>query len=455
MSHKLLMIDDDLKNIKAVKGYLQRCGYDLTVSQRVSEAIEILGKEEFALVLLDYHMPETMGDIAASMIREKFPNQQVAMLSCDLTRDAVKQSLRAGAVDFIEKSSSPEDILKRVQLYCERYETILRTIRKISTRTKTENQKLIDSIGLIGQSTAMADLAVKVQKLAAVSDVSVLVRGESGTGKERIARALHDLSSRRAKPFIAINCAAIPKELLESELFGHKKGSFTGAINDREGKFVAANGGTIFLDEIGDMPLELQAKLLRILQERIVEPIGSSVSKKIDVRVISATHKNLQTLAANGNFRTDLMFRLNAVEVCIPPLRERLDDIEPLVEHFTESFNKKYGTSKYFQRRTLEILRKYAWPGNVRELDNIVEKHLVECDDVVTPDDIDLTLYQSHDVVPSETKLSVFEELQQKERIEFIQKTIQQVGSKAEAARRLGIKPTHLQYILGSFKSPS
>lgn len=269
----------------------------------------------------------------------------------------------------------------------------------------------------------MADLALKVQKLAAVSDVSVLIRGESGTGKERIARALHELSSRRMKPFIAINCAAIPKELLESELFGHKKGSFTGAINDREGKFSAANGGTIFLDEIGDMPIELQSKLLRVLQERVVEPVGSTISKKIDVRVLSATHKNLQTLVVNGIFRADLMFRLNAVEVSIPALRERLDDIEPLVEHFTEVFNKKYSKSKYFQRRTLEILRKYAWPGNVRELDNVIEKHLVECDDVVTPDDIDLSLYQSRDVVPSETKLSEFEDLQQKDKIESNKKS--------------------------------
>lgn len=395
-------------------------------------------------------MPETMGDVAASVIREKFPNQQVAMFSCDLSRDAVKQSLRAGAIDFIEKSSSPEEILSRVRLYCERYETILRTIRKTGPRNKTESQKLIESIGLIGQSAQMAELALKVHKLAAVSDVSVLVRGESGTGKERIARALHDLSSRRAKPFIAINCAAIPKELLESELFGHKKGAFTGAVNDRDGKFIAANGGTIFLDEIGDMALELQAKLLRVLQERIVEPVGSTISKKIDVRVVSATHKNLDSLVAQGSFRADLMYRLNAVEVAIPSLRERLDDIEPLVEHFTETFNRKYETNKYFQRRTLEILRRYAWPGNVRELDNIVEKHLVECDDVVSPENIDLALYSGSNVIPSETKLEQFEEQQHKAKIEFIQKTIEQVGTKAEAARRLGIKPSLLHYILNT-----
>lgn len=450
MQHRLLIVDDDLKNIKAVRGYLQRFGYEVAVCQNVSEAIEILNKDEYALVLLDYHMPETMGDVAASVIREKFPNQQVAMFSCDLSRDAVKQSLRAGAIDFIEKSSSPEEILSRVKLYCERYETILRTIRKTGSRNKSENQKLIESIGLVGQSSPMAELSLKVHKLAAVADVSVLVRGESGTGKERIAKALHDLSSRRMKPFIAINCAAIPKELLESELFGHKKGSFTGAVNDREGKFVAANGGTIFLDEIGDMPLELQAKLLRVLQERIVEPVGSTISKRIDVRVVSATHKNLDSLVAKGTFRADLMYRLNAVEVAIPALRERLDDLEPLVEHFTEVFNKKYGNNKYFQRRTLEILRKYSWPGNVRELDNIVEKHLVECDDVVSPEDIDLLLYNGTNAIPTETKLEQFEELQHKAKIEFIQKTIEQVGTKAEAARRLGIKPSLLHYILNT-----
>jgi two-component system NtrC family response regulator len=450
----LLIVDDDLKNIKAVRGYLQRCGYEVAVCQNVSESMEVLSKGEYALVLLDYHMPETMGDVAASVIREKFPNQQVAMFSCDLSRDAVKQSLRAGAIDFIEKSSSPEEILSRVKLYCERYETILRTIRKTSSNNKSENQKLIETLGLVGQSPQMAELALKVHKLAAVSDVSVLVRGESGTGKERIAKALHELSSRRLKPFIAINCAAIPRELLESELFGHKKGSFTGAVNDREGKFVAANGGTIFLDEIGDMPLELQAKLLRVLQERIVEPVGATVSKKIDVRVVSATHKNLESLVVQGTFRADLMYRLNAVEVAIPALRERLDDLESLVEHFTEAFNKKYGTNKYFQRRTLEILRKYTWPGNIRELDNIVEKHLVECDDIVSPEDIDLSLYNGTNVVPTETKLDQFEELQHKAKIEFIQKTIQQVGTKAEAARRLGIKPSLLHYILNS-GSPS
>lgn len=454
MQHRLLIVDDDLKNIKAVRGYLQRCGYEVAVCQNVSESMEVLSKGEYALVLLDYHMPETMGDVAASVIREKFPNQQVAMFSCDLSRDAVKQSLRAGAIDFIEKSSSPEEILSRVKLYCERYETILRTIRKTSSNNKSENQKLIETLGLVGQSPQMAELALKVHKLAAVSDVSVLVRGESGTGKERIAKALHELSSRRLKPFIAINCAAIPRELLESELFGHKKGSFTGAVNDREGKFVAANGGTIFLDEIGDMPLELQAKLLRVLQERIVEPVGATVSKKIDVRVVSATHKNLESLVVQGTFRADLMYRLNAVEVAIPALRERLDDLESLVEHFTEAFNKKYGTNKYFQRRTLEILRKYTWPGNIRELDNIVEKHLVECDDIVSPEDIDLSLYNGTNVVPTETKLDQFEELQHKAKIEFIQKTIQQVGTKAEAARRLGIKPSLLHYILNS-GSPS
>lgn len=451
MNYKILIIDDDLKNIKATKGFLRSNGYDVETVQTVEEALSILEKKEFALVLLDYQMPDVMGDTAAALILQKFPQQQIAMFSCDLSRDAVKQSLKAGAVDFIEKSLSPAEILGKVQLYCNRYESLIRTIRK--TTNKNENRAIIEAVGMVGQSNSMAALAKKILKLAPAGELSILIRGESGTGKELVAKALHQLSPRSQDPFIAINCAAIPKDLLESELFGHKKGAFTGAINDRQGKFAAADGGTIFLDEIGDMPLELQAKLLRVLQERIVEPVGSRIGTKIDVRVLSATHKNLDNLVLKGLFRMDLMYRLRVVDVEIPPLRERVEDIEPLVEFFTDSFNRRHTETKFFQRRTLEILRKYPWPGNVRELGSVVEKHLVQCEGVVRPEDIDLNLYQPLTPVPTETKLVDFEDSQNQAKIDFIRKTIAQVGTKAEAARRLGITATHLQYILNESKA--
>lgn len=452
MTYKILIVDDDLKNIKAIKGFLISNDYEVETVQTAEEALSKLSQNEFALVLLDYRMPEIMGDTAAALILQKHPQQQIAMFSCDLTRDAIKQSMMAGAVDFIEKSLQPDEILVKVRLYCSRYETLIRTIRK--SNDKNENKTLIESIGMVGVSDSIAALARKVLKLAPAGDLSVLIRGESGAGKELIARAMHNLSPRSRGPFVAINCAAIPKDLLESELFGHKKGAFTGAINDREGKFASANGGTIFLDEIGDMPIELQAKLLRVLQERVVEPVGSRIGTKINVRVVSATHKNLDELVHKNLFRMDLMYRLRVVDVEIPALRDRLEDIEPLVEFFTETFNKKHGESKYFQRRTLEILRKYPWPGNVRELGSVVEKHLVQCEGVVRPEDMDLNLHQPLNMVPTESKLNEFEDLQNQAKIEFIQKTIALVGgSKAEAARRLGIKATHLQYILNESKA--
>ena len=450
MNYRILIVDDDLQNIKAVKGFLRVNGYMVETVQTVEEAVALLDKEEFALILLDYQMPDIMGDTAAALILQKFPQQQIAMFSCDLSRSAVKQSLKSGAVDFIEKNLPPSEILEKVKLYCNRYETLIRTIRQ--TASKSENKATIEAVGMVSQSDAMADVARTIMKLAPAGDMSVLIRGDSGTGKELVARALHNLSPRSRGPFVAINCAAIPKDLLESELFGYKKGAFTGAINDRQGKFVYANGGTIFLDEIGDMPLELQAKLLRVLQERVVEPIGSRIPTKIDVRILSATHKNLDDLVHKNLFRMDLMYRLRVVDVEIPPLRDRVEDIEPLVEFFTEVFNRKHSTTKFFQRRTLETLRGYSWPGNVRELGSVVEKHLVQCDSVVRPEDIDLSLYQAS-TATSATKLSEFEESQSQAKLDFIRKTIAKMGTKAEAARKLGISATHLQYLLNDSKA--
>ncbi len=452
MAHKILMVDDKIKNITATKRYLEMNLFEVDTAQSSVEALTLLKKQEYALVLLDYDMPEMMGDTLASIIRETFPTQQVAMFSCDLSRDALNQSYRAGAIDFIEKTEEPKEILAKVQRYCNRFDTVVRTIRPFSS--KSENRKLVESTGMVGQTEIMAKVAEKIQKYATAGGVTVSISGESGTGKELVARAIHNLSSRAKGPFVAINCAAIPKDLLESELFGHIKGSFTGATDNKDGKFVLANGGTIFLDEIGDLSLEMQAKLLRVLQERTVEPIGSRISKKIDVRVVSATHKDIAELVKKELFREDLMYRLKVVDIELPPLRERPQDIELLVAHFTVLFNQKYNFVKHFQHRTLEVLKRYSWPGNIRELGSVIEKHLIECKGtVVTPEDLDLKLYEAELAQPGKVTLSVFEECQNKSKLEFLHKTIEQVGSKAEASRRLGVTPTHLQYLLNDSKA--
>lgn len=453
MSYRILMVDDDLKNIKATKGFLEINGYDVSAVQTPDEALMFVKKEEFALVLLDFQMPGSTGDFVAKLIREINPLQQVAMYSADYSRDALKQSYQAGAVEFIEKNAEPQELLGKVRMYCNRYDELLKTIRP--TKNKSENRRLLESIGMEGQSQVMAEIAVKIKKLAEAGDVSVLIHGESGTGKGLAARALHNLSPRSRGPFIAINCAAIPKDLLESTLFGHKKGAFTGAVVDQDGKFVLADKGTIFLDEIGDLSLDLQAKLLRVLQERIVEPLGARIPRKIDVRIVCASHKKIEDLVKQGLFREDLMYRIKVTDLEIPPLRDRVEDIEPLVAFFSEFYNKRYQTNRYFQSRTVDILKKYPWPGNIRELASVVEKHLIQTEGpVVRPEDLDLALYSDQaSLSPGTIKLSEWEEQKSKAKISYIMETIEASGSKVEAARRLGVSPTHLQYILNQSKA--
>lgn len=450
MRYKILMVDDDLKNIKATKGFLELNGYEVSAVQTCDEALSLIKKEEFALVLLDFQMPETEGHLLARMIRDISPHQQVAMYSCDYSRDALKRSYDAGAVDFIEKSLPPPEILGKVKTYCNRYDELLKTIRPI--KSKGENRRLLESIGMDGHSPVMAEVAHKIIKLAKAGDVSVLVHGESGTGKELVARALHDLSPRARGPFVAINCAAIPKDLLESTLFGHKKGAFTGAVADQDGKFVLAHEGTLFLDEIGDLSLDLQAKLLRVLQERVVEPLGGRLPRKVDVRIICASHKKIDELVKAGLFREDLMYRIKVTEVSLPPLRERTEDIEILVARFTEFYNKRYGFNRHFQQRTLDVLKRYPWPGNIRELASVIEKHLIQANGpVIRPEDLDLKLYEAEH--PSALTLSALEDQHSRAKITHILQTIESAGSKAEAARRLGVKPTHLQYLVNQSKA--
>jgi DNA-binding NtrC family response regulator len=446
--YRILLVDDDVKNLKATQVFLKSRGYDVETTTSPSTAVEMVKAAEYAVVLLDYQMPEMMGDALASVIHQVNPYQQVAMYSCDLTREALKTSMKAGAIDFIEKTIPTDELVKAIEAFCNRYEEAFRTIR--TGKTKSENRQLIEAIGMVGQSKAMVDLAEKIKKLALASDTSVLIRGESGTGKELVARALHRLSSRANYPFVAINCGAIPKDLLESELFGVVKGAFTGANETKDGKFKLANGGTIFLDEIGDMPPDLQVKLLRVIQERVVEPVGGKTPIKINVRIISATHRNLDEMAARKLFREDLIYRIRVVEVEVPTLRSRPEDIEPLVEHFTAHFNKKYDSNKFFQRKTLEILKRYPWPGNIRELEGAIERHLIMVSDkMIRSENIERQFYEAQPtsfmgLTLGEFRLNHFRSL-----IEFLEGTIDMAeGNKAEAARRLGIKGNHLNELL-------
>lgn len=446
--YKILMVDDDAKNLDATELFLKSCGYDVVTTISPSEALELVKEEEFALALLDFQMPEMNGDALATMIRQVSPHQQIAMYSCDLSRDAIKNSMRAGAVDFIDKSMPPQDFKALIESYCNRYEALYRTIRP--SKDKSENRETIESIGMIGQSQALAIVAMTIHKVAAAADTSVLIRGESGTGKELVARAIHRLSARSGGQFVAINCGAIPRDLLESELFGHLKGSFTGAAHDKMGKFELANNGTLFLDEIGDMPPELQVKILRVLQEREIIPVGGKFPKKVNVRIVTATHCNLEDMVGKGLFREDLMYRIRVVEVEVPALRTRIEDIEPLVSHFTDRYNKKNESKKYFQRRTLAVLKQYSWPGNVRQLEAMVEKHLVVSDEsMIRPEDLDLKFFEAIPVAGHGLTLDQYRNLVRDQELSFLETAIEEsCGNKAEAARRLQIKPSHLNHLM-------
>ena len=359
MSHRILIVDDNEDNILSTRVLLEMQGYLVDSVISAQQAIDLLraGKKTYALILMDYDMPGMNGAEASREILKTRSKQLIAMYTCFDTMDVVKETLRSGLVAFLEKHTEPELLLARIAELCSKYDQTVKPIA--SDLSQGEVQRLVQSVGLRGQSKSLVEMASTIVKYAPQSQ-TVVIRGESGTGKELIAQALHALSPRKNNPFVAVNCAAMPESLLESILFGHEKGSFTGAMKNQVDKFALASHGTLFLDEIGDMPLGAQVKLLRVLQEGVVEPVGSNRDVKVDVRVIAASHRNLREQVDRGLFREDLYFRLNVLEIEVAPLRNRPDDIEPLVAFFTEEYCKSRGIEKHFERATLPFLKAYA-----------------------------------------------------------------------------------------------
>jgi DNA-binding NtrC family response regulator len=335
------------------------------------EGIEEIKKNshKYALIILDYQLGEEKldGAQAAKEILNINSDQLIVTYSGDDSRGALKDTFKAGVVDFLEKTISHDEkleiILKHCQSFRKRHEALC------PNRLENKYEETLKKVGLVGRTEKMFRVGEQI-KLAAQHDSNVLVRGETGTGKELVAKAIHYNSNRSLRPFIAVNCGAINTSTMASELFGHKKGSFTGAISDKKGLFEEANGGTVFLDEIGDMPLNIQVAILRVIQEGEIVPLGSNISKKVNIRIIAATHVNLEQKIKDKEFREDLYFRLNILDINIPPLRERRDDLEPLLLHFSKCFS----TPKFFTPPVVEKLKSYDWPGNVRQLENAVKK---------------------------------------------------------------------------------
>ncbi len=373
----ILVVDDEASIRESLEGILQDEGYNPLFAETGEDALAMLGRELPDLVLLDIWMPGMDGLETLRRIKELHPGLTVIMMSGHGTIETAVKATKMGAFDFIEKPLSLEKVLLSIQ-------NGLKVV-DLAEENRNLKQQLGKDYEIIGTSRPIIQLKQQIA-VAAPTSGWVLITGENGTGKELVARAIHENSKRKERPFVEVNCAAIPEELIESELFGHEKGAFTGATAARKGKFDQAHGGTLFLDEIGDMSLKTQAKILRILQEHKFERVGGNRTIEVDVRVIAATNKNLEQEIAAGNFREDLYYRLNVLPFHVPPLRERLVDIPLLTDHFLRHFCSKESRSiKRLDESALRMMMRYSWPGNVRELKNIIERLVIMVpDEVIT-----------------------------------------------------------------------
>ncbi|GFO60874.1 acetoacetate metabolism regulatory protein AtoC [Geomonas silvestris] len=368
MTARILIIDDDSSLRRVLEYNLQQEGYQVFAAADGESGLKIFEERAPALVITDLKMPGMTGFQLLSAVKERSPGTVVIVLTAFGAIDTAVEAMKLGAFDYLTKPFNRDELKLTVQKALQ-----LQGLSEENRLLKEELSGRAEFKSIVGTSRAMDGVFSVVRKVAD-TEATVLITGESGTGKELVARAIHSGSSRRSAPFIAVNCAAIPRDLLESELFGHVKGAFTGAIRDKEGKFQLADGGTIFLDEVGDLPLELQPKLLRVLQERVLEPVGSTSVNRIDVRVVAATNADLEKAIGEGRFRDDLYYRLSVIPLRLPPLRERVEDIPLLVRYFCGKFG---GSSVTFSKEALELLKLYPWPGNVRELENTVERLLI------------------------------------------------------------------------------
>ncbi|HJR04735.1 MAG TPA: sigma-54 dependent transcriptional regulator [Methylomirabilota bacterium] len=384
---RILVVDDEPTQLELVGGFLRKQGFEVAEAASGRAAVARFKQEPFDLVLTDQRMPDLSGLDVLETVRAASPETAVVIMTAYGTIETAVSAVKAGAADYLAKPLNLDELLHRIHQIQDR------------RRLLTENRELRAALaerhrveGIIGESGPMQEVLSVVRRVAS-SDATVLIRGESGTGKELIAKALHYASPRAASALVKVNCAALAESLLEAELFGHEKGAFTGAVTARKGRFELADGGSLFLDEIGDLPPHLQVKLLRVLQEREFERVGSSRPIKVDVRLLAATHRNLEALVREGRFRDDLYYRINVVTIQLPPLRERREDLPLLIDHFLRAFADKNGKRiRGLTREARDALLRYDYPGNVRELENLMERAVVLTrDDVIGLTDLPLT----------------------------------------------------------------
>ncbi len=442
---RILVVDDEPAQRELVAGFLQKQGCEVALAGDGHEALARFKAEPFDLVLTDQRMPGLSGLELLAALRRVTPEVAVIVMTAYGTIETAVAAIKAGAADYLPKPLNLDELLHRIRAVRER-ERLLAENREL--RLALSERHRVE--GIIGESGRMQEVLSLVHRVAG-SDATVLIQGESGTGKELIAKAIHYASPRASGPLVKVNCAALPESLLESELFGHEKGAFTGALASRQGRFELAHGGTLFLDEIGDLPLHLQVKLLRVLQEREFERVGSSRPITADVRLIAATHRDLAAGVKAGQFRDDLYYRLNVVTIVIPPLRERREDIPPLIDHFVRKFaeaNRKPIAGMTPAAR--ELLLRYDYPGNVRELENLIERAVVLTrDDVIGPADLPVTLQDVTTELAEPARLTAAVEALERR---LIRKALDESdGVQTRAAETLGISERVLRYKLKKY----
>ncbi|MEP6847628.1 MAG: sigma-54 dependent transcriptional regulator [Acidobacteriota bacterium] len=434
----VLIVDDEPGIRDSLRAVLEDEGFDVETAASGEACLELVQKHSFACILLDIWLGKGIDGLdTLKRLREEGNDSAVVMISGHGNIETAVRSTKLGAFDFIEKPLSLERTVVTVKNAVRQ--------RQLEIANAEMQKELADEYVMVGESVAMRALRKQIA-VVAPSDGRVLISGESGTGKELVARAIHAQSKRKANPFVEINSAAIPEELVESELFGYAKGAFSGATQSKKGKFEIADGATLFLDEIGDMSPRVQAKMLRVLEEQRFEPVGSNTPVKVDVRVISATNKPLEYLIDNGNFRPDLFYRLNVIPFQVPPLRERTEDVPQLVEHFNQKFSSEYAKKpKAFGEDAIEALQNHTWPGNVRELRNTVER-IVIMSGKQKVKAADLPDFGAVEEPPASTyRFQTFKDATDAYQREFIlHKITEAEGNVSKAAEEMGVDRSHL-----------
>lgn len=463
MSKTVLIVEDNQTLREGIVHVLQKMGFSVSVAISAEEGLEIAGKDRPGLAVCDYKLPGISGIQFLQQVKVLIPEIEVLIMTAYGTIELAVEAMREGAYDFLTKPFTMEELrlkIDRMSAFIHQKSTINSLHEKVSYLREQIDTQFNDG-EIIGVSKVMQDIYKTIGKVAK-TDTTVLISGESGTGKELVARAIHAAGSRKDQPLIKVNCSVLNESLLESELFGHEKGAFTGATRRRKGRFELADGGTLFLDEIGEISMNMQLKLLRVLQEKEFERVGGEETLKVDVRIIAATNKDLQSEVKKGRFREDLFYRLNIVPVHMPPLREREEDIALLVEHFLLKIGMMLGKTDYrFSEEALRRMQAYHWPGNVRELENAVERALVLTEQKIIPPSLlpfgheaekmdgEADLLVQPGIIPLQQAVNQVEKTLIKRALQFTH------GNKAAAARMLGLKSNTFFYKLNRYEPGS